>query len=193
MVVFSALEVSADCTSGCDACEVVQKWLHFDKETETTNNEYDIDPAPPDWSSYPGSGTPSRGVDYLYCWYSSEYPNLADVGLFAVSLVTDFLDNDQFQSILDMCSTIKDDPSKALCAAHGVHSAFQGDEDMVCRHHALALESVLESLDIPAQVEAAIKTRITKIEGHAWVSIHLSDHKECLLDAYNDYYACYST
>jgi hypothetical protein len=164
-------------------CPLVTSWLSINNKQGGEGVT-----APEKWESFPGSGTSEDDIDWLYCWDIAPDPgNVGDNLLSGIACFRDFLSAAEKKAIVDECKTKATKLEKALCAGQAVRALFSADDDLVCRHHAIALESVLESLGIGAGIEASFKEG----GGHAWTTATI-DGKMYLLDSYNEIYICVS-
>jgi hypothetical protein len=164
-----------------DTCPIVNLWQSIDDKTGDGGWA-----APPDCKPYPGSNTIQWCINWLY--WSGQALDIANFGDNVITLVAcfrDFLTGAQKKAIVTQCKGKATKLEQALCASQMLKALFAADPGLVCRHHAIALESILEGLDIGAGIDAGYKDG----GGHAWTTTNIGGNNY-LLDAYNEIYIC---
>lgn len=162
-------------------------------------------PPPSVWTPMPGTGTTPADISWLLDFDEASAPVANTVnntvwGLI-VPTVRDYLWESARADILDDCTT-GSLAARAACLGASLHeyynvtyngdNALPEDDTMVCRHHAIALESLLEEIGVD---DATISCGYDE-GGHCWVEATIDIDNDgtrdrCLLDAYNAIYTCY--
>lgn len=167
-----------DASCPADTCFFINDWKK-EKEGGTPA-------APAGWVSLPGSGTAQVDINWLYCWDNGSDPfNLGESVCGLVGCFNDFLTAAEKTAIVNACQNEATTLAKALCAGLQVRATLAADPANVCRHHAIALESVLETLGIGAGLECGMKNGT----GHAWTEISVGG-VQYHLDSFNAIYVC---
>ncbi len=102
-----------------------------------------------------------------------------------LSCFRDFMSDKDLKEIATMASRRPDKASQMRFACDLVQHNLSFDKGNVCRHHAIALQSVLREMGIASSLRCG-SVRNSAI-GHAWVEVVLGRDRY-LLDAYNQTY-----
>lgn len=161
-----------------DTCSFMIGWKK-DKEDGAAG-------APASWVPLPDSGTTQGDINWLHSWDTSDdWFNFGESVCGLSSCFSDSLTDAEKEAIVAACENETTTLAKILCAGREVRDTLDDDPANVCRHHAIALEAVLEALGITADLECAYKNWT----GHAWTETIVADIRY-LLDAYNAVYVC---
>ncbi len=130
-------------------------------------------------------GTPPNAGQWLWCHENGpDGPG----GLLCEIFIPDDLTDDLIDTIVDACGDLPTVEEQIHCAAELVDTALGGVNETecgpVCRHHAAALDNVLEAMGIDVDWGTN--------PGHAWNRVPIDDDgdgtpdRHIYVDSYND-------
>jgi hypothetical protein len=174
---------------GCDSCGILPSAT---SERRLAITSYVLDSAPSNW--IPANiETDQFAINWHYNNYVRYELNplwSADLLNRAAACVLEYLTADEKQRIVNGLGSTKD-INTAIAAANAIYNEFEEKRNRylfpyVCRHHALALHSVLVALGFDASVEAAESFK-WGAKPHTWIEV-IIDNERYILDAFYRYY-----